>query len=273
MKTKLSVLTILLFGVIILCGSKPADTEKERMVLIKTDFGDMKVKLYNETPLHRDNFLKLAGEGYYNGLLFHRVIKGFMIQGGDPDSRNAGPSKHLGGGGPDYQIPAEINDSLFHKKGVLAAARSGDNVNPERKSSGSQFYIVQGKVFTPEELQKFEDKQKFTAVRNEMMKLFKARQSEILRLQKEGKVDSIEQIKASIAEQAEKNIDASKFQLNEKKRQAYTTIGGTPFLDGDYTVFGEIVEGLNVIDSIANVQIGEADRPVKDVKMTIEIIE
>jgi cyclophilin family peptidyl-prolyl cis-trans isomerase len=273
MRIRISFLAVLLLGMIVSCGSKPATGDKENMVLIKTEYGTMKVKLYNETPLHRDNFLKLVKDGFYNDLLFHRVIKEFMIQGGDPESKNAPESKHLGGGGPGYNIPAEINNTYFHKKGALAAARMGDNMNPERQSSGSQFYIVQGKVYTPDEIQQMEEKQKFMAVRNESMKLFKARQAEIIRLQNEGKIDSINQIKIDITEKAEATVKDEMYRFSEAKKSAYTTLGGTPHLDGAYTVFGEVVEGFEVIDSIAKVQTKPGDRPLVDVKMKIEIIE
>jgi len=193
------------------------------MVKIITEFGDITLVLYNETPLHRDNFLKLAGEGFYDGVLFHRVINAFMIQGGDPNSKTAQPGQPLGTGGPDYTIAAEIVNGLFHKKGALAAARLGDQQNPERRSSGSQFYIVQGRVWTPEELDRME--------------------------QQRGQAFSPEQ------------------------RQAYTTFGGTPHLDAAYTVFGEVVEGLEVVDRIAAVQTGPGDRPLQDVSMKIVVLK
>ncbi len=191
--------------------------------VIHTDYGDMKGFLYNQTPKHRDNFVKLANEGYYDGLAFHRVISGFMIQGGDPESRNAKPGEQLGTGGPGYTVPAEIDPQFIHKKGALAAARKADQVNPTKASSGSQFYIVQGKKYTA------------------------------------GQLDAIS------AQNGVKYTDAQK--------KAYETVGGTPFLDGAYTVFGEITEGLDVIDKIAAVQKGANDRPVQDVKMTVKIIE
>ena len=202
-------------------AEEPAQ-EEVHMVKITTGFGDIILKLYNETPLHRDNFLKLVEEDFYDGLLFHRVIQDFMIQGGDPASRDAAPDEALGNGGPGYTIPAEIVAGLFHKKGALAAARLGDRINPERASSGSQFYIVQGKVWTPEELDMMEQQRGLT--------------------------------------------------FSPEQRQVYTTIGGTPHLDGFYSVFGEVVEGLDVVDKIAAVQTGAADRPVQDVTMTIEIL-
>ena len=203
--------------------TKKVTSTKKSYVLIMTDFGNMKVLLYEDTPLHRENFIKLVKSGYYDGLLFHRVINGFMIQGGDPDSRNAQPGVMLGNGGPGYTIPAEFNPKYFHKKGVIAAAREGDNVNPNKESSGSQFYIVQGKVYNEAIMQK-------------------------------------------IAAQMNKTF-------SEEQIKAYGTIGGSPWLDNDYTVFGEVVEGLEVIDKIAAVRCGANDRPVEDVKMTIKIIE
>jgi len=197
--------------------------EKDLKVVISTSYGDMKIRLYNETPLHRDNFIKLVKEGYYDGTLFHRVINKFMIQGGDPNSKDAKPDAMLGNGGPSYTIPAEFNAKYFHKKGVLAAAREGDNVNPLKASSGSQFYIVQGKVFTDAEL---------------------------------------DAIAARTGHVFSKEI-----------RDIYKSIGGAPHLDGSYTVFGEVYEGLDVIDKIAEAKTAIGDRPVQDIKMTIKVIE
>ena len=271
---KRSLFIVLLTVLIVACsGSRTkAGDDQEQLVLIKTKFGDMKVKLYNETPLHRDNFIKLVKEGFYDGLLFHRVIKDFMIQGGDPESKDAPAGKHLGSGGPGYQIPAEIVDGLYHKKGALAAARQGDAANPERKSSGSQFYIVQGKVYDEEKLSQIEEKMKLNAERQEAMKLYMKDQVRIKRLQTEGKIDSINTIRFEIQEQAEKNVSESSYKINEKRKEIYTTVGGTPHLDGAYTVFGEVIEGLNVIDSIANVETGPGDRPIDDVIMSMELL-
>jgi peptidyl-prolyl cis-trans isomerase B (cyclophilin B) len=197
--------------------------EKQTMVLISTTMGDMKAVLYNETPAHRDNFIKLAKEGYFDGTLFHRVIDGFMVQGGDPDSKNAPKGKQLGQGGPGYTIPAEFNQSLIHKKGALAAARMGDNVNPQKASSGSQFYIAQGKSYSYAEIQNLE-----------------------MRMGKK---------------------------FNQTQKDAYTSVGGVPFLDYEYTVFGEVVEGLDVIDKIAKAQKDRFDRPLQDIMMKVTIIE
>lgn len=193
---------------------------KENIVLISTDYGNMKVKLYNETPQHRDNFLKLVKENFYDSLLFHRVIKDFMIQGGDPDSKNAAANKQLGGGTLGYTVPAEFDTKYIHKKGALAAARTN---NPEKASSASQFYLVQGKTFTDEELNRIE--------------------------QQNG------------------------IKYTPEQRNIYKTTGGTPHLDMGYTVYGEVIEGLDVIDKIAAVQTMPGDRPAKDVKMKITLMK
>ena len=204
--------------------SKPlsVDPPQTCRIEISTEFGVMVAELYDSTPKHRDNFIKLAEEGFYNDLLFHRVIDGFMIQGGDPASKGAAAGVPLGSGGPGYQVPAEFVDSLIHIKGAIAAARTGDNVNPERKSSGSQFYIVDG---SPVE---------------------------------DGTLNGVESRKG--------------FKYTPEQRQAYKELGGTPFLDRDYTVFGRIVSGLEVIDAIAKTPKDQRDRPLKDVKMTVKVI-
>lgn len=198
-------------------------SQERTTVLISTSFGDMMVELYNETPQHRDNFIKLVEERFYDGTLFHRVIPNFMIQGGDPDSKGAAANVQLGNGGPGYTIPAEFVDGLYHKKGVLAAARLGDAVNPQKESSGSQFYLVQGQVFTEEKLWSF-------------------------------------------------GLRSGK-KYTEEQTKTYGTIGGTPHLDGAYTVFGEVVKGLEVIELIANQKRDKNNRPLKDVEMSISIIK
>lgn len=273
MKVRIIYIFLAITTIVVSCGNTKQKTDNQNIVLINTDYGSIKIKLYDETPLHRDNFLKLAKEDFYNDLLFHRVIKEFMIQGGDPDSRGASPNKQLGGGGPSYQIDAEIRPDLIHKKGALAAARQGDNINPERKSSGSQFYIVQGKTYTTEELKQFEEQKRIRAVREEGMKIFRQHQALISRLQQEGKTDSINALIVNIQELAEKNVDPSQIALSESSREIYTTIGGTPFLDGSYTVFGEVIEGIEIIDSIAAQETGQGDRPIRDIKMKVEVLE
>jgi len=203
--------------------SQTKTNEKVVRFVIHTDYGDMTGILYNETPQHRDNFVKLIKEGYYDDLLFHRVISGFMIQGGDPDSRNAKPGVALGSGGPGYKVPAEFNKNLIHKKGALAAARQADQVNPEKASSGSQFYIVQGKTYNG------------------------------------ATMDAM--------------AGQTGLSWTPAQKEIYATLGGTPFLDMNYTVFGEITDGLDVIDKIAAVQKGQGDRPVQDIKMKIRLVE
>lgn len=200
-----------------------SETKNEKMteVLIKTSKGNIKIALYNETPQHRDNFIKLVKEGYYDGVLFHRIIQGFMVQTGDPDSKNAKPGQMLGNGGPDYRIPAEINPNIIHRRGAVAAAR--DN-NPQKASSGSQFYIVDGTVYPEAQL--------------------------VSMMSRYGKTLTPEQLKA------------------------YTTVGGAPWLDGDYTVFGQVLTGMEVVDKIAAQQKDRNDRPLEDVKIiSIKIIE
>ncbi len=234
-------------------------------VLIETEFGNMKIKLYDETPKHKANFLKLTSEGFYNDLLFHRVIKDFMIQGGDPQSKGAAPGAMLGNGGPGYQIDAEFNDSLFHKKGVLSAAREGDQVNPLKKSSGSQFYIVQGTKFTNEKLDFMEEQ---TSI-SDYIATHEDVQKELGALQQAQDQAGIDKLIEAIKNKEDFKVN----KIPDFKRSAYKNVGGTPFLDNAYTVFGEVVEGLNIIDSIANVPTQPGDRPVKDVKMKITLVK
>ncbi|HDR68597.1 MAG TPA: peptidylprolyl isomerase [Bacteroidaceae bacterium] len=193
-------------------------------IKIESSVGDIVLMLYDDTPLHRDNMIKLAEEGFYNNQIFHRVISEFMIQGGDPHSVGAARGQRLGTGGPGYTIPPEFNTSHFHKKGALAAARRGDNVNPEKHSSGSQFYIVQGKVFSSDELKIMEQRG--------VHKPFTAEETEV-----------------------------------------YTTIGGTPHLDGAYTVFGEVVKGLDAVDRICSLPTDAYDRPFEDIVFKISVIK
>lgn len=246
---------------------------KETKVLISTNKGDIVLKLYNETPLHRDNFIKLVKDGYYEELLFHRVINNFMIQGGDPESKDASKRKKLGDGGPGYQIDAEIIDTLYHKKGALAAAREGDRKNPLRKSDGSQFYIVQGKVFTSEELDEIEAKLYYQAIEKEKQQLADEKKGTFIILQNSGNYDQITELEIAIDEEANKKVNRDSFKLSEAQRKLYSSIGGVPHLDGAYTIFGEVIEGLAVIDSIATVETNKHDRPIEDVVMKIEIIK
>lgn len=211
--------TLLSFCILLVVAQKP----QHYYVEVKTSRGNIVIQLLNETPQHRDNFKKLVDEGFYDSLLFHRVINNFMIQGGDPDSRHASDTETLGNGGPSYRVPAEIKveNNIFHEKGALGAAR--DN-NPEKASSGSQFYIVQGKIFSSEGL------------------------------------DSLETLR----------MKGVKF--SDKQRNAYTTIGGTPHLDGNYTVFGRTIKGLNIVDEIARVSTNDLDRPIQNELFSIRML-
>ncbi|HPR32029.1 MAG TPA: peptidylprolyl isomerase [Prolixibacteraceae bacterium] len=273
MNYRFFIILLIVNGCFLLSVQNLAGKDPGKRVLIKTSFGDMTVLLYDDTPQHRDNFIQLVENGFYNGLLFHRVIKDFMIQGGDPESKKAPAGKRLGSGGPGYQIPAEIKPEHFHKKGALAAARTGDAANPERKSSGSQFYIVQGKTWTREELNDFQEKMKFQTSRSEAMKLFRQRQEEVQRLQQEGKTDSANAIMVSIQEEADKKAEQTIRPISEERISIYTTLGGTPHLDDTYTVFGEVLDGFSVLDSIAGVPTLPGDRPVENVEMEIVLLD
>lgn len=247
--------------------------EKEVLVLLNTSMGDIKVALYNQTPKHRDNFVKLVNDGFYNGVLFHRVISEFMIQGGDPESKNPSPGQVLGNGGPGYTTPAEFVDSLYHIKGALAAARQGDQVNPERASSGSQFYIVQGKKFTEDQLKNFEEQINNQRKNQILAMLLDNPQNARLKRQLEGYVKignqselnfMLQQLGPTLEEELNKQ---GKFFYTPEAIKIYTEQGGTPHLDGAYTVFGQVVEGLDVVDKIAGVATGQGNRPTEDVKV------
>lgn len=240
-------------------------------VKIQTMLGDIIVRLYDETPIHRDNFLKLVKEGYYDGTLFHRVIKDFMIQGGDPDSKGAPAGKMLGVGGPDYTIEAEIKDGLFHKRGALAAARQGDEVNPERRSSGSQFYIVWGQVYNEGQLRQFSKQLKMQKVQSVFSQLAAEHRAEIMQMRRERNRAGLQELQDKLAAEAEKQA-AGFAGLTDEQLKIYSTIGGTPHLDGQYTVFGEVEEGLDVVEMIQATATGHGDRPVDDIEMRITVV-
>jgi peptidyl-prolyl cis-trans isomerase B (cyclophilin B) len=217
---------VALFAFLISCSAtknSQKNTEPVHFIKIETDSGTMIAKLSNKTPQTTANFIKLVKQHFYDGLLFHRVIKGFMIQGGDPDSKNAKPGEQLGNGGLKYTIPAEFDTSLFHQKGALAMARESNDVNPQKASSSTQFYIVEGRTFTDPEMDKIEEK--------------------------------------------------FKVKIPEDHRKIYRTIGGAPFLDMNYTVFGQVVSGLDVIDKIASAPKDENNRPVNDIRMKITLLK
>ena len=281
-------LSLLLLMLATMCGScafsssktQTLNTDKQMnsttpQVRISTNYGDIVVRLYDETPEHRDNFLKLAREGYYDGTLFHRVIKGFMIQGGDPDSKGAPAGKHLGTGGPEYTLPAEfVYPQYYHKRGVLSAARQGDQVNPERRSSGSQFYIVWGKKYNEAELKQMAkqlDGQRGQQIFNE---LATQHRDSIQAMYKAGDRKGLMELQNKLAAETDKILQTTPgFTFTPEQVKDYTTIGGTPHLDNQYTVFGEVVEGLDVVEKIQSVATGSADRPKEDVVMTVTVME
>lgn len=247
----------------------------EAIVNIKTTLGNIKVKLYNDTPLHRDNFLKLVKDNFYKDLLFHRVINGFMIQGGDPSSRDAKQDKILGSGDLGYTIPSEFSSKNYHKKGALAAARLGDQMNPTKSSSASQFYIVTGTIVADKDLKNIEKQRaerKKQQLFNELQVLHRPT---IKELYANGDKESLAELKANLIQEAEDEFNLIKSDLlyTENQKETYSTIGGTPFLDGEYTVFGEVLEGLDIIDKIQQQQTNSADRPLTDIVMDIEEIK
>lgn len=270
MKNLIYIFIVFLF---ISCQGKLELGKKDRIVEVETEYGNLKIRLYDETPVHRDNLIKLAHEKYFDGTLFHRVIDGFMIQGGDPDSKSAKSGERLGEGGPGYQIPAEIKNGLFHKRGVLAAAREGDDVNPEKKSAGSQFYIVQGKVYTVGELDTLQKKLN-GKLRSSIFKKVQMEKAEFLsKCQMEGELEKLTEAIDHIKFEVDSMFNLEKIVLSKQQIEAYTTVGGIPHLDGNYTVFGEVIEGMDLIDSIARVEKDDFDRPLKDISMKIKILK
>ena len=244
--------------------NKPGDV----LVEIKTTEGDLTVRLFGDTPRHRDNFVKLAKEGYYNGVLFHRVINEFMVQTGDPDSKTAPAGKMLGSGGPGYDIEAEIvYPTHFHKRGALAAARQGDQVNPERRSSGSQFYIVTGKAYNDSTLNQMERQLQMMQKQNIFNDLAREHRDSIMTLRRNRDQAGLQALQDELVAITEKKAAEAPARLTSVQREAYTTTGGTPHLDNQYTVFGEVVDGMDVIDKIEKVETDSHDRPLKDVKI------
>lgn len=270
-KIVLILLTISFCG-LIACKTgtkKGEDMDKETLVKIETTAGDIKVKLYNETPKHRDNFIKLVKDGMYEGTLFHRVIKDFMIQAGDPDSKNAPKGKMLGAGDVGYTIPAEfVYPKFFHKKGALSAARQGDNVNPKKESSGCQFYIVTGKVYNDSTLLSMESQMNENKINIIFNTLAQKHMKEIYKMRKANDENGLYDLQEKLfAEAQEIAAKQPEFHFTPEQIEAYTTVGGTPHLDGEYTVFGEVVEGMDVVDKIQQVKTDRSDRPEEDVKI------
>ncbi|MCQ2068107.1 MAG: peptidylprolyl isomerase [Bacteroidaceae bacterium] len=281
MKYKLIAL-ILMAATINSCGAgssqnaKAQSAENETKVLIKTSVGDITIKLYNETPQHRDNFIKLVEEHYYDSILFHRVIKDFMVQAGDPESKNAEKYAQLGSGGPGYTIPAEfVYPKYFHKRGALSAARQADQVNPERKSSGSQFYIVTGKKYGKYDLQDLETQLRQRQGQGIFDRLVAQNRDSIMNLQLAGDNDGLMKLQEELNAKTNRMIsEQGPFKFTQEQVEAYMSVGGTPFLDNDYTVFGEVIDGMKTVDKIESAGTDMNDRPRKDIRIiSMEIIK
>ena len=276
-KATVVLLTILVCGFVACKSDKKAkDMSEETKLKIETTAGDIVVKLYNETPQHRDNFIKLAENGTYEGTLFHRVIKDFMIQAGDPDSKNASKGQMLGAGDVGYTIPAEfVYPKYFHKKGALSAARQGDNVNPQKASSGCQFYIVTGKVYSDSALLSMEQQMNQMRFNNLFNTLASKHAKDIYKMRKAGDQEGLMNLQDTLIAQVEKQLAGQpEFHFTPEQVKAYTTVGGTPHLDGEYTVFGEVLEGMEVVDKIQRVKTDRNDRPEEDVKIIkVEVLK
>jgi len=267
---------VLLLFVCLMAGNLFARPKKDPIILISTTYGDIRIKLFHQTPLHTKNFVKLAKKGYFNETLFHRVIKNFMIQGGDPDSKTAKPGQLLGDGGPKYTIPFEYNPLLFHKKGMLAAAREGDDVNPLRASSASQFYIVVGKVFDDAGLDKVEKRINTMQKTNLMWNYIASNAVLKERLAGYKKNDTIaynRQLKqlSLLADSLYK--EKKQYVIPEAEREVYKTIGGTPHLDASYSIFGEVVEGMDVVEKISLTATDKNDRPLDNIVMKVRVLK
>jgi peptidyl-prolyl cis-trans isomerase B (cyclophilin B) len=269
MKRQLIIAILFVFIIFSGCAQK-----KDHVVTIKTKFGNMVAILYDETPKHKENFIKLAKEHYFDSLMFHRIIEGFMIQGGDPESKKASPGQRLGNGGPGYTIDAELNPKFFHEKGALSAARLGDQVNPSKASSGSQFYIVQGKKYNEMEIKI--DQQKFGMALQQFFQKPENRvyYDSIAKLYQAGNQQAYEAYITSLKPVVESQLGISTEKaVSPELVKVYTTLGGTPMLDGQYTVFGKVIKGLEVLDKIAAQPKDGADRPTDDIRMTVTVEE
>lgn len=271
MKVKILMSLIVLSAIFNLSIMAENNLPSGPVVDIKTTLGDIKVKLYDDTPAHRDNFLKLVNDGFYNGVLFHRVIKDFMVQTGDPDSKTAAPGAMLGSGSTGYTLEAEIlYPKHFHKYGALAAARTGDNVNPQRRSSGSQFYIVTGNKYSESGLSAFASEginEKKMAYFNNLAVKNKEKIEQLIAANDN---EGLEALRQELIRETEENV---KSEMPAEVIEAYTTVGGTPHLDGQYTVFGEVLEGMDVVEKIQSAETDRNDRPTEDIRvisMTVE---
>ena len=269
--------TTILFTLILCCITACTGNQKKNnnmandnatLVKIETTMGDITVKLYDETPKHKENFIKLVKEGVYDSTLFHRVIKNFMIQAGDPNSKTASATDTLGSGDVGYTIPAEFNPKFFHKRGVLAAARQGDDVNPNKESSGCQFYIVTGRKFSEAQMINMENQMNEARLDTVFQALARKHMKEIYKMRKAYDMEGLMELQDSLENQARKEVakePALKFTPEQIK--AYTTVGGAPHLDGSYTVFGEVVDGMNVVAEIETAKTNRQDRPAQDIRI------
>ncbi len=269
--------TTILFTLILCCITACTGNQKKNnnmandnatLVKIETTMGDITVKLYDETPKHKENFIKLVKEGVYDSTLFHRVIKNFMIQAGDPTSKTASATDTLGSGDVGYTIPAEFNPKFFHKRGVLAAARQGDDVNPNKESSGCQFYIVTGRKFSEAQMINLENQMNEARLDTVFQALARKHMKEIYKMRKANDMEGLMELQDSLENQARKEVakePALKFTPEQIK--AYTTVGGAPHLDGSYTVFGEVVDGMNVVAEIETAKTNRQDRPTQDIRI------
>ncbi|MEG1587094.1 MAG: peptidylprolyl isomerase [Bacteroidales bacterium] len=252
-----------------------SDAKNDRTrVLVETSRGDITIELYNETPLHRDNFIRLAKSGFYNDLLFHRVIRDFMIQGGDPESRDALPDQLLGNGDTGQKIDPEFRyPQYFHKRGTLAAAREGDDKNPDKKSSGCQFFLVWGKTFSENELNELVRSRNEKILQQEVNLLFQENEALLQNSEDANNMMRLQILMDSLRAEGKKRIENEnrQFHIPDSIRAVYRTLGGTPWLDQNYTVFGEVTEGLEVIEKIQSAATDKADRPLNDIKMKITI--
>jgi peptidyl-prolyl cis-trans isomerase B (cyclophilin B) len=275
MTKQLLFLTISFLCLLTSCAQK-AD-KNDYVVTIKTSYGDMVAILYDETPKHKENFVKLAKEKYFDSLLFHRVMQGFMIQGGDPDSKKALTGQPLGTGGPGYTIEAEFNPNFFHEKGTLAAARIPDDQNPTKASSGSQFYIVQGTVIPQSDIEilKIDQMKLNTAFRQVMMNpANKSLVDSLNQIYMSGDMAAYQKKVFSLVPRCEKETGIKiTHEVSPEKINAYTTVGGAPHLDGEYTIFGKVIKGLEIIDKIAAVTTATGNRPIEDIRMTVTVEE
>lgn len=243
--------------------------QKDVIVEMNTTMGPVKILLYGDTPKHLNNFVKLVNEGYYDGVLFHRVINDFMVQTGDPNSKNAAKGEMLGMGDPSYRIEAEfVYPKHFHKRGALAAAREGDATNPNRESSGSQFYIVTGKTYTPGQLDQMERRLQLEQQKEIFGRLAKENRDSIMNMRRNRDQEGLAAMQEKLIQESDSIMRQNPAKLTDEQRSAYSTVGGTPHLDGTYTVFGEVLEGMDVVDAIQKVETDRNDRPLEDIRIT-----